>query len=104
MQLLDPAIILSDLIYGESREVSPIEQMDTCKILVTGDAIDFARTAEICLGYNLGTIYSVSIEELVKSEPVKPELVGSSMLDSVSSLANIISGSSASNSTPATAV
>ncbi len=109
MQLLDPALILCDLIYGESRQVAPIEQMDTCKILVTGDAIGFARTAEICLGYNLGTIYSIGLDELiqselVKSELVKPELVGSSMLDSVSSLANIISGSSASNSTPATAV
>jgi glutamate racemase len=104
MQLLDPALILCDLIYGESRQVAPIEQMDTCKILVTGDAIDFARTAEICLGYNLGTIYSIGLDELVQSDLVKPELVGTSMLDSVSSLANIISGSSASNSTPATAV
>ena len=45
----------------------------------SGDLLDFARTSEICLGYDLGTICSVGLEEVV----------GTSVPDSVSSLSQV---------------
>jgi glutamate racemase len=80
MILIDPAQVLADLVYADDVRV-PFN--DSCKLFVTGDAFQFAQTAEICLGYNIGTISSVNVEEVV----------GSTRLDSVSSLSNFVPGS-----------
>ena len=80
MLIVDPAQVLADLVYGDDVR-TPFN--DACKIFVTGDAFQFARTAEICLGYNIGTISSVNVEEVV----------GSTRIDSVSSLSSFVPGS-----------
>jgi glutamate racemase len=80
MLIVDPAQVLADLVFGDKRESATSECAgDTLNICVTGDLLDFARTAEICLGYDLGTIYSVGVTEVV----------GTTAPDSVSSLSQI---------------
>jgi glutamate racemase len=80
MQIVDPAQVLANLVFGDKREfASPELQIDGLEVRVTGDLLDFARTAEICLGYDLGTIYSVGVTEVV----------GTTAPDSVSSLSQI---------------
>jgi glutamate racemase len=76
MRILDPAQILADLVFGGEPANGG---GDTLQICVTGDLLDFARTSEICLGYDLGTIYSVGLAEVV----------GTTVPDSVSSLSQI---------------
>jgi glutamate racemase len=78
MQIVDPAQILADLVFG-GEPASRESAGDSVQICVTGDLLNFARTSEICLGYDLGTIYSVGLAEVV----------GTTAPDSVSSLSQI---------------
>jgi len=80
MLIVDPAQVLAELVYSESPEISISERgQDGCTVYVTGDLINFAKTAELCLKYDIGTIYSVGAEEVV----------GTVAADSVSSLSQI---------------
>jgi glutamate racemase len=78
MRIVDPAQILADLVFGGEPGTKE-GAGDTLQVCVTGDLLDFARTSEICLGYDLGTICSVGLEEVV----------GTSVPDSVSSLSQV---------------
>jgi glutamate racemase len=80
MLIVDPAQVLAELVYSQSPAISTSEGgQDGCTVYVTGDLINFARTAELCLKYDIGTIYSVGAEEVV----------GTGATDSVSSLSQI---------------
>jgi glutamate racemase len=84
--LIDPAeqlaralICANDSIFGTvDKERS---NRITRELFITGDPETFSATAEICLGQHPGTVYGVSLEEIIDSLPaitVSPMIPNSS--------------------------
>ncbi len=79
--IVDPAEVISAQIFDvKSASVQSSRQItDSCTTYVTGDLLNFAKVAELCLGGDLGTIYSVDLNDLV----------GKRLGDSISSLSKV---------------
>lgn len=74
IQLIDPAKFIVDKVaelnfpkYANEANV---------EVYVTGSPSDFAQASEICLGYDLGTIYGISVDELTETSPLESLIPG----------------------------